>query len=322
MAETTHISWADATLNWWVGCTKVSTGEHGACEFCYAETWAKRWPQYRDTWGPGAPRVQFKHLLSKAKAIEAKGKREGRRQFVFSNSLSDIFDNEVPIEWLAEAFEIMRATPGNVYLLLTKRPQNIVKRFCQTLPPGASEDGPEYVHWPSNVAIGCTVVTQAEANRDVPWLLRAKATLQPAFAFLSMEPLMGAVDLTHLDTMAFHGAEVLDALSGRLWGIMGEPAGNMVTVDWVITGGESGVKARPSDPAWFRSLRDQCAAAGVAFHHKQNGEWVGSEELAEEPAVDYRDMGRPADMVWRVGKKADPCTLDGVKHDARPKVTA
>lgn len=309
MAEITNISWADATLNFWIGCTKVSTGDHGACEYCYAETWANRFPQTQGRWGVGAPRLQTQHALSKAKAIVRKGQKEGRRQFVFSNSLGDIFDKEVPIEWLAQAFEVAAATPENIYLFLTKRAPLIEKRAREALAYAGMKE------LPANIAFGITIVTQAEANRDVPHLLRAKAALRPAFVFVSMEPLRGPVNLTFLDISNGGAPTWIDALRG--W----SPLGQRMAIDWVITGGESGAKARPSDPAWFRSLRDQCAAAGVAFHFKQWGEW---QPLAGRAANDILRDGTErygwinSEAVWRVGKKADPCTLDGVLHRARP----
>jgi hypothetical protein len=98
-------------------------------------------------------------------------------------------------------------------------------------------------------------------------------------------------------------------------------------LEWVITGGETdqgGHKARPADPAWFRSLRDQCAAAGVPFHFKQWGEWqpVREEPWLREGDVVFRgtEFVSQARPVRRLGKGVDPCTLDGVKHDARPEV--
>lgn len=296
MAETTNISWADATLNFWIGCTEVSNGYKGACTFCYARTWANRFPRTRGTWGVGAPRLQTEHVLSKAKAIVRKGQKEGRRQFVFSNSLGDIFDKEVPIEWLAKAFEVAAATPENIYLFLTKRAPLILKRAQQALAYAGLKD------LPPNIALGITVVTQEEADRDIPWLLAAKAALSPAFVFLSMEPLMGPV-----------------VLAGGWLGLGDNGAWGTGRIDWVITGGESGAHARPSNPAWFRSLRDQCAAAGVAFHHKQNGEWVAASEIGEIP-LNINSYEMHTARLYRIGKKADPCTLDGVRHQARPAV--
>jgi hypothetical protein len=112
-------------------------------------------------------------------------------------------------------------------------------------------------------------------------------------------------------------------------------------LDWVITGGESGKDARPSHPDWFRSLRDQCAGAGVAFHHKQNGEWQDGSDF-EHPQREHRiiyndgrngpyteQYARSQDLeglhngfnptvVARVGTKRSGHLLDGVEHRAVP----
>lgn len=127
---------------------------------------------------------------------------------------------------------------------------------------------------------GCegTIVNQEEADRDIPKLLEVPA----AKRFLSMEPLLGPVDLTRLvNAGPLHSAtSFVDALRGGTWGAVpstGERLrvthGPLASVDWVIVGGESGPGARPMHPDWARSLRNQCAAAGVPFLFKQWGEW-------------------------------------------------
>lgn len=310
MAETTNISWADATLNFWAGCTKVSTGADGACEFCYAETWANRFPRYRGTWGVGAPRVRMLHCLAKAKKLERlaidKAARGEGAFFCFSNSLSDIFDNEVPIEWLAEAFAVMRATPHVTYLLLTKRAPNIVKRSeaAGGLPP--------------NAALGITVVTQIEFQRDTPTLAAAAQLLHPALTFLSMEPLMELVNMELLQICKLSTGQMLPALH---------------FIDWVITGGESGAHARPAPPSWFRNLRDQCARAAVPFHFKQWGEIAPPQ--TDEDRARFADghgfwgalggAGKFVDQgngIIKIGKERAGRLLDGVEHNARPLVAA
>lgn len=259
MAEVTTISWADATLSFWIGCTKVGA----ACDFCYAEVYGNR---FGVKWGPHELRRRTMHWLKKAKTIERKGKKLGKRQFVFSNSLSDIFDNAVPIEWLAEAFKVMAATPHNVYLLLTKRAGLIESRTREALAIAGLDKLPE------NIAFGITVVTQEEADRDIPKLLRAKAALNPLFVFLSMEPLLERVDLTRICIMpkvagSLRAGIHVDCLRGRYfesgvtyhgdWDINGPPpTGPGLAVDWVITGGESGHHARYTEPDLFRDLRD------------------------------------------------------------------
>lgn len=325
MGEATHISWADHTFNGWIGCTKVGP----ACDGCYADALMGQDGRYkRATWGgPGQRSVLSKTGASNWK-LPLKWDREaamafrfdGSRRFVFCSSLADVFDKDAPVEWRAELFDLIRMTPNLTWLLLTKRPQNIVKLFAQSL--ARSPDDPDLRnHWPRNAAIGCTVVTQAEAVRDVPHLLWAKATLNPAFAFLSMEPLLEAVDLTRLRRphREGYGAGYIDALRGWTRG-----AGHGyrefdadAAIDWVITGGETdqgGHEARPCDPQWVRGIRDQCAAAGVPFHHKQWGSW-------DSDALRFTDgEGRCPPPKYKVGAKRSGRTLDGVIHDARPEV--
>lgn len=314
MAETTGISWADATLNFWISCTKVSVGEHGACENCYAEKWAHR---FGIEWGPHAERVKTKGWTAKIRKILKVARENGiARPFVFSNSLSDIFDNQVPIAWLREAFDLMRAHPDAIFLLLTKRPQNIIDRAMAAggLPP--------------NAAIGCTIVTQKEADRDAQHLMEAAHELHPIFTFFSMEPLMTAVDLTRVKAVIGGTVFTVDVLNNRAL----DGGKGIGRVGWVITGGESGAKARPAPAAWFQNIRDQCAAAGVAYHHKQNGEWL----TEFQPHFDNHDSdagywlketraGRVVeweDGTWshRVGKDRAGRLLDGALHDARPEV--
>ena len=193
---------------------------------------------------------------------------------MFCSSLADVFDNEVPAEWRADLFALVRATPNLDWLLVTKRIGNAAKM--------AEAAG----GWPPNVWLGATIVNQAEAHRDVPKLLAIDG---PRFRFLSMEPLLGEVSLEE----AWHGES---ALNPECWGDCGwcdkgypplwncqrdwsgaryEPGAKCRSgIDWIIVGGESGPGARPMHPDWARSLRNQCAAAGVPFLFKQWGEWA------------------------------------------------
>lgn len=356
MGANSHISWCDDTWNPWIGCMKVGP----ACDGCYAEAlMGQTGRMKRVEWG--APGVGVGTRVRTAPANWAKPLKWNREQeafahnsrlvgevaparFVFCASLADVFDNAVDPAWRRDLFDLIRATPHLTWLLLTKRPGNIVKLFKETLPDLGERDEPPHHYWPMNAAVGCTVVTQEEADRDVPHLLAAKVALKPAFAFLSMEPLLGPVDLTRVSTMRFRHAEGLNALTGELSGIFGEPAGRIPALDWVITGGETdqgGHKARPSHPNWFRSLRDQCAVAGVAYHHKQNGEWmpvVGDDQRAYPHAVarsdshstawpdgtvgsgDFRANGGLGLPLLKIGKRHTGRLLDAALHDARPEV--
>lgn len=309
MAEDTLISWADHTFNPWEGCQKVGPG----CDNCYAETrnirYAEKGATTAPNWGPGAPRRRTSAAnWRKPLKWDREAAASGKPVFVFCASLADVFDNAVDPQWRRDLFDLIRATPNLTWLLLTKRPGMIVKLFDETGRMGEEKRR----WWPRNAAIGCTVVNQEEADRDIPKLLAAKAALNPAFAFLSMEPLLGPVDLTMIRGQFWALTQHMNALNGygnlSLTGIA--PLGQ--SIDWVIVGGESGSNARPTHPDWARSLRDQCAAADVAFHFKQWGAWHADALLFTDAE------GRCPPPNMRVGVNRAGRLLDGVVHDGRP----
>ena len=284
MGETTAISWTDKTFNPWVGCLKVSP----ACDGCYAENlMANRYG--RVEWGAPGKGAGTRSRTSRGNWHQpvrwnAEAERNGSRPFVFCASLADVFDNQVPTEWRADLFDLIRKTPRLVWPLLTKRPQNIVE-MVDDLRAGL----------PCNAALGATCEDQKRADANRKHLAFSKSALRPAFTFLSCEPLLSGIEL-HLSP------------------------GGALQEDWIITGGETDQgahRARPSNPQWFRNIRDQCAAAGVPFHHKQNGEWASVSEVEGSGEHFTFPDGR---TVRRVGKKASGRTLDGVTHDAFPSI--
>ncbi len=346
MGENTAIGWATHTFNPWTGCTKVSP----ACTNCYAETMCNRFPHLGE-WGPGAERKRTgaanwkKPLAWNRKAeraqstwerVETFGRRPARPR-VFCASLADWLDAEVPVEWLADLLNLIVATPHLDWLLLTKRPELWRGRLEETealhddLPgclPGdaalVARDAALVADWlagtpPNNVWIGVTVEDQKRADERIPKLLEIPARVR----FLSCEPLLSDVDLHAPDHPAVKHS-------------------GAAAIDWVIAGGESGPKARPSHPDWFRSLRDQCEEAGVPFFFKQWGAWTPGmpqpcieeclkgkawkleawtvQSSTERKSVGstvyhaYRD-GDTYDHLTRVGKKAAGRELDGRTWD-------
>jgi len=343
MSDTTKIEWCDSTFNPWEGCQKVGPG----CDHCYAETRNARFGGGAAVnWGPGAPRrrtsaANWRKPLAWNAQHEAFFAEHGRRQRVFCASLADVFDNAVSPQWRADLFNLILSTPNLDWLLLTKRIGNAARMIDEVLPDNMKALPADHpVAWPwANVWIGATVVNQAEADRDIPKLLAVPA----AKRFLSIEPLLGPVDLTSIDVMGGDG--VIFPLKGTSDCVddEGAPADDIPALDWVIVGGESGPNARPMHPDWARSLRDQCQAAGVPFLFKQWGEWVPYEDSAQPPfkwsqhgheidghvLPDFESEDGQRQREWhcdwsdmllarRVGKKAAGRLLDGVEHNGFP----
>lgn len=334
MGENTKIEWAHHTFNPWIGCTKVSA----ACDNCYAENMMDhRYGRVR--WGAGETRSRTSPAnWRKPLAWDRRCAELGIRERVFCASLADVFDNEVPDEWRDDLFsKLILRTPHLDWLLLTKRPA-VARRYLRGMADAAARyyDDLEWVRrfevapvpgeplpWPiPNVWLGTTVEHQQAAEALIPILLETPAAVR----FLSCEPLLGPVDLTRVNPG--HGMDDEDALRGCSSddGTPLRPA-----LDWVIAGGESGPGARPSHPDWFRSLRDQCVAAGVPFLFKQHGDWVSEEDfdctdlMAPQqsdpddyfPRFEFVDADKLAPgwhvrrYAWRVGKKRAGRTLDG-----------
>lgn len=307
MGADTRIEWTDHTFNPWSGCQKVSP----ACDHCYAQALAKRSPATFGGWGPQAERKRTSESYWRQPLLwNKRAAKEGTRPRVFCASMADVFDNAVPAEWREDLWALIHDTPHLDWLLLTKRPQNIAKML-----PGSDGAG-DTPHarsvwgagWP-NVWLGTTVENQAEADRRIPHLLAVPA----AKRFLSMEPLLAPVDLrgwlrafdhcAH-DGAAVNGCEGCDGTGGGDCGAVTRSG-----IDWIIAGGESGSKARASHPDWFRSLRDQCQAAGVPFFFKQWGEWAPADPRDEGPGEHYSFPDGAT--VRRTGKKRAGATIDG-----------
>src|ERR1044072_8899483 len=144
MAEVTGIPWCDHTMNFWMGCTRVSP----ACDHCYAETkcdtrfkWVRWGDHPRKRTSTGNWRKPFSWNREAAAA--------GIRRRVVTLSVGDFFDNQVDAAWRGEAWEVIRACPALDWLILTKRPRNIRKM----LPPDWGQG------WP-HVWLGTTVEAQ------------------------------------------------------------------------------------------------------------------------------------------------------------------
>lgn len=141
--------------------------------------------------------------------------------------------------------------------------------------------------WPSNIWLGTTAENQKYAERRIPLLMDVPARIH----FISAEPLLGA-------------------LSIRKW----------KGIDWVIAGGESGHGARPTDPNWIRSLRDECRLAGIAFHFKQWGHWAPELPHGATPRqrLELASEASTPTTLYGLGKAIAGRLLDGRTWDQFP----
>lgn len=314
MAENSKIEWTDHTFNPFIGCTKVSPG----CDNCYAEHLMDK-RMHKVVWGPKGERVRtsvsnWRKPLAWNANHEAFFAAHGRRQRVFCASLADVFDNAVDPQWRADLFGLIMKTPHLDWLLLTKRIGN-VQGMLADLVHGHDQDLTLLDMMPlPNVWIGATVVTQEEADRDIPKLLAVPTKVR----FLSMEPLLGPVDLRLQRPVREDDRQDMDGYCSHITTAAGSG------IHWVIVGGESGPGARPMHPAWARSLRDQCQAAGVPFLFKQWGEWIAPSQhgaaRAENGFAPIKEfaMVEGQGRYHLVGKKAAGRQLDGRTWDEVP----
>ncbi len=283
MGQDSGIQWTNHTFNPWTRCTKVSP----ACDNCYAETWANRATHPKDAsgkalplWGADAPRTPTTaHNWRQPVKWNHEAQAAGVQARVFCASLADVFEDHPVIEASGareRLFTLAEATPWLNWLMLTKRPENMV-RFA---PASWAKQ------WPGNVWAGTTVESQAMAEERIPHLLKVPASVR----FLSMEPLLGAVDLD-LGRCDAHGRDHVrvseagehcgecsaNGWSGELsfghWLDACADVGQ-AGVNWIIVGGESGSKARPFDVDWARSLVAQGRTEGVPVFMKQFGAHV------------------------------------------------
>jgi protein gp37 len=178
MAQSSDISWTDATFNPWIGCTKVSP----ACDHCYAERDNAR-RKWVDGWGPGVPRrrtavTNWRQPIRWNREAAA----SGRPLRVFCASLADVFDNEVPQAWRDDLWELIDSTPNLRWILLTKRIGNVPKMI--NLGRG----------WPfPHAGLMATIVDQQEWDRDYHKLADLKKIYRVPWIGVSAEPLLGSI---------------------------------------------------------------------------------------------------------------------------------
>lgn len=260
MSDRTGIEWTDATWNPTTGCTKVSAG----CDNCYAEALAHR--LHQDTYTQKLPVVNTRENRGDPFAVRVWPDRlDAPAQWkeprhIFVNSMSDLFHKNIPEEFVRRCFNVMLQVDRHVYQILTKRPARAA-RFINTKHRDIFPHG-----LPPHVWIGTSVESQ-EVDYRIRHLLEVDAEIR----FISCEPLIGPLSLSE---SPFDDG-----------------------IDWVIVGGESGPNHRHMDPAWVRTIRDECIAAGVAFFFKQWGGRTPKSNGRELDGETWNEMPQSAPPV-------------------------
>ncbi|MCA0025512.1 MULTISPECIES: phage Gp37/Gp68 family protein [unclassified Mesorhizobium] len=364
MADKSAIEWTDATwtpirARYWEiqkdGSGKERIGwhcEHASegCRFCYAEGFNRRLGTGLDF----KPGELFREEKRGYKNGEVKlfldeemltaPLRWKKPRMIFVCSMTDLFADFVPDEWIDRMFAVMARSRHHTFQVLTKRAARMRAYLARFKPDGQGwitpngEDGYQSrapldpKRWPlPNVWLGVSAERQQEADERIPELLATPAAIR----FVSAEPLLGPID--------FYETSAAMPVEGHSW----KNGPILQGVDWIIAGGESGPSARPMHPAWARSIRDQCHAAGVSFFFKQWGEWapqIGAVDgwmIDDDPEIsrfDHREWenerwSEPFRPMWcdwqdgnydeeqcvsRIGKKRAGRLLDGVEHNAMP----
>lgn len=241
----TNIGWCDLTLNTATGC------KHG-CAYCYARRIASRFNGTK-AWPNGfEPTFHPERLTEPGKV-----KKPSR---IFVGSMGDLFGDWVPREWIERTLKMTQDYPWHTYIFLTKNPARY-REFS----------------WPDNCWMGTSIENQEAANERINSLLEAKALVK----FLSIEPLLGPVNLTHVARLEKYPSYIDDVpdqwtfYDDALTGFRAHKAGGSYgpKADWVIIGAQTGPGAVKPEPAWVESLIKQCRDANVPLFLKDNLHW-------------------------------------------------
>lgn len=216
------------------------------CAHCYAEAISLRFGRSAKPWTPANAKENVR--LHEDRLIQPL--RWRRPRLVFVNSMSDLFHEEVPFTFVSRVWSVMSQATQHTFQVLTKRPERALQ-WSESYLRTRDELGP-------NIWLGVSIENsrytfRADVLRQIPVAIR----------FISAEPLLGSLFAT--------GAHRVPL--------------NLCSIDWLIAGGESGVRARPVDARWVRELRESCGKAGVAFFFKQ---WGGRTAKAGGRQLDGR----------------------------------
>ncbi|WP_417790300.1 DUF5131 family protein [Terasakiella pusilla] len=325
------IEWTEKTWNPIAGCTVKSDG----CQNCYALNMANRLQAMGLDKYKGLVRRSGKKAVWTGKInfdekalLEPLKRKKPTRYFV--NSMSDLFHENVPDEWIDRIFAVMALCPQHTFQVLTKRPERMREYFNEGIPLNhgftdrwypieeaakrihritALATCPDIVRLPlPNVWLGVSIEDQKTANERIPLLLDTPAAVR----WVSAEPLLGPVDFS---------TEYLAVKCGGEYPFPNMPDDHRTKLvdllDWVVVGGESGTGARPMHPEWVRDIQRQCEIANVPFLFKQWGEWAPYDRgsIDQNKLEKYGSTDTP---LQKFGKKAAGRLLNGKTYDEYP----
>lgn len=265
MGDGTKIEWAGtkrpdgklikgASWNINTGCKKKSE----ECKNCYAEReWARLSANSKTRYFKRA----FTNIALHPEELD-QPLRWKRPRKIFVDSMSDLFHEEIPFDFISKAFDVMARAHWHTFIVLTKWPERMIEWLA--------EHKPADIPWPlPNVWVGVTAGNQDRANERIPLL----AQIPAAVHFLSWEPALGPLNLRRIET--FDG--YFDSLTGQHYRVDAGgtehpvPGPEWAKLDWVISGDESGAKSkvRPMELVWAIGVKNDCEATGTAFFMKQ-----------------------------------------------------
>jgi protein gp37 len=324
MPGPTSIEWATRTWNPSTGCGEVSPG----CAHCYAKTFAERWRGV-----PGHPYEQGFDLRLWPERLSLP-LRWRKPSVIFVNSMSDLFHEEIPDEFVDRVFAVMAWASRHTFQVLTKRPERmrdyltdpgVVDRIdramcaacCSEVAPGAcgfpgDDCGLFGCEFPlPNLWVGVSIenrrfVHRADLLRQTPAAVR----------FISAEPLLGPLVGNVLSGVECERAEARlpidatmtmprgDESQAAWWSRLKRelaPNLDLTAIDWLIVGGESGPRSRPMDLEWVDALAGAAREQGTALFVKQLGaRWARARHSSSIKG------GDPSDWPERLGVREMP----------------
>lgn len=308
MSDQSAIEWTDATWNPVAGCSLCSPG----CANCYAMAAAARLEAMGQKKYRGLTRkvngrwvwTGRVNLDEEALTIPLKWQKPKR---VFVNSMSDLFHEDVPFDFVDKVFAVMALCPQHTLQILTKRPERMSEylnspdtpsRIATVAfeigglqPPDGQpqiEDLPR-AYWPlENAWMGTSIEDQHRADGRIPHLLGCPAAVR----FLSAEPLLSDIELRPW-LMGYQDDDVSGGGYVRLPHVTPYIRQDGPNIHWVIVGGESGPRARPMALGLAKQVVRDCKAAGVPAFVKQLGSNPTNREGERCPRIGHR---KGADM--------------------------